>query len=498
MTLDTQGQSALASRQSGSYDLILGVMDETSSEFVDVDKLSSTEGGSVVIRLSSIIAPSVNSAGEWADSVGTTARSWIWAHFDPAKDDLLITAVSKGLSESSVELYSPNGAGKMIHANKNLVLQIWYGNSDADEVKSYFIAITSAITVPQDWQNGRINVQLGEQFDTSNGLTIAIAAKPDGSDDLELIDVFGFMSKQSLLEGRSDGTFDWYRKGSPTPTTFFDIDLDWAKNTGFDLDPPDIECDDNVMHQGYHAYEDCSIASSNIPLLQYSYISKRFHPSTNAALCLARHSLFPNLVDIRRCDEGSQDTLWTLAGPENNVLKQFELGVPSSNGAACIERRDSPEQCGYNTILEGCDHNSLDPRNGWKMYGRGGDAIEIAVKPSAAVEEITDPDLLFDIFITSDFGARARELIAAADYLESYISQLKGVLSDIGGNAGVVLEIVKAFLDPIPRYPIFRTFLKTEPARQKHWALSVRFFNEYNMSDKVSISLCFSGNGRSK
>ena len=465
-TLDTQGLSALASRQSNGYELILVVMDETSLEFVDVDTLPSNEGGSVVIRRSSVDAPSSNSAGEWDNlSGGTTTRSWDGAIFDPDKDDLLITAVSKGASVSTVELYSPNGAGKVIDASENLVLHIWYGNDDEEDVESYSVAITNALVSPQDWQNGRINVQLGEQFDTSNGLTIAIAANPDCPDDLELIDVFGFISEQSLLEGRSDGTFGWYRKGNPTPTTFFDKDLDWAKNTeGFSLDQPDMQCDNNVMHQGYHAYEDCSIASDNIPLFQYSYISKKFHPSTNADMCLARHSLFSNLVDIRRCDEGSQDTVWTLAGPENNVLKHFELGGPSSNGGACIERRASPEQCGYNTVLEGCDQNSLDPRNGWKMYGRGGDAIELAVKPSAAVEEITDPDLLFDLFITSDFGALARELMAAVERLNCYILRLKGVLSDIGRNAIGVLAILDSFQEPLS---IFRETLEDGSSTSK-------------------------------
>lgn len=127
------------------------------------------------------------------------------------------------------------------------------------------------------------------------------------------------------------------------------------------------------------------------------------------------------------CDE----VFWSrqvLAGEENNIF-QWSL-INFRNG-----EKLGPDYClqaPTGTKQKLCDDAlSLSKAQTWRAYGSAGDATEISVKPSATLQIVTDPEVLFQFYLFSKEGkssrilrSRVAGLIRDVDRLQKFIKKL--------------------------------------------------------------------------
>jgi hypothetical protein len=118
------------------------------------------------------------------------------------------------------------------------------------------------------------------------------------------------------------------------------------------------------------------------------------------------------LTECSDPDNAEEKIYWlmTLGGENNNILqwKQVDFAGDLLN-LFCF---DVPQP-----MQEVCDDN-LDNEAKWRRYGSAGDDTAISVRPELLLQEITDPELLFQFFLYSPDGKLSRILRAKAALLQ--------------------------------------------------------------------------------
>ena len=159
---------------------------------------------------------------------------------------------------------------------------------------------------------------------------------------------------------------------------------------------------------------------------------KRFgstHPQ-----CLARKTKKPltdlpenlptGLMDCGPDDvSNSQFYLTILGGDEANVFQWAKInvltGLPSATYCITIPQQESGQQlCGDN----------LDDEMHWRRYDTVIDATEISVKPDLLLNKITDPEVLFQLFLFSAEGKSSRKLRALSAGLYRDVSRISPII----------------------------------------------------------------------
>jgi hypothetical protein len=97
-------------------------------------------------------------------------------------------------------------------------------------------------------------------------------------------------------------------------------------------------------------------------------------------------------------------------------------------------------------MQEVCDDN-LDNEAKWRSYGSAGDDTAISVRPELLLQEITDPELLFQFFLYSPDGKLSRILRAKANLLQRDVQLILPFITrtnEVIGDALDLLDTVSA------------------------------------------------------
>eukprot|EP00557_Chaetoceros_sp_GSL56_P003094 CAMPEP_0176494246 /NCGR_PEP_ID=MMETSP0200_2-20121128/9982_1 /TAXON_ID=947934 /ORGANISM="Chaetoceros sp., Strain GSL56" /LENGTH=4859 /DNA_ID=CAMNT_0017891967 /DNA_START=343 /DNA_END=14922 /DNA_ORIENTATION=+ len=141
-----------------------------------------------------------------------------------------------------------------------------------------------------------------------------------------------------------------------------------------------------------------------------------------------------------------KEVVWSrqaLAGEENNVF-QWSL-INFTNGEKlgpdyCLKAPTDPTQ----TLCD--DTMSVDHAQTWRAYGSAGDATEISVKPSATLQIVTDPEVLFQFYLFSKEGKSSRILRSRMAGLIRDVERFKKFLEAtlvIVLEAAVIVDLIQ-------------------------------------------------------
>jgi hypothetical protein len=135
-------------------------------------------------------------------------------------------------------------------------------------------------------------------------------------------------------------------------------------------------------------------------------------PTLDEAADVELFNLTTGLTNCSDPDDIEAKLYWlmTLGGENNNILQWKQVDL--SGDLIDLYCYDVPQP-----MQEVCDDN-LDNEAKWRRYGSAGDDTAISVRPELLLQEITDPELLFQFFLYSPDGKRSRILRAKAALLQ--------------------------------------------------------------------------------
>lgn len=197
---------------------------------------------------------------------------------------------------------------------------------------------------------------------------------------------------------------------------------------------------------------------------QWKYIydgSKPVLQSTATQRCLGRvtddyETFTGELKDLPTglvpCNKYTHSRI-SLGGESGNVLQWSEINLTSGKPIDpfyCITYPQPMNSIGKR-IQKVCA-DDLTKELTWRKYGSGSDATEISVKPSAALQAISDPEVLFQFYLYSVEGRQSRILRSNTAKLVRLVERAKSNIvktTNIVEEALTVLDTTIAPLDQI-------------------------------------------------
>ena len=131
----------------------------------------------------------------------------------------------------------------------------------------------------------------------------------------------------------------------------------------------------------------------------------------------------------------------TIAGEENNIFQwslinngtaiepYFCLDVPQKRQSKCL--------------------SDLKDAKTWRKFGDEGDATEISVKPSATLQDISDPEVLFQFYLFSAEGKRSRILRSRMAALVRDVALMKNLITSVLRITTESLNLVEMVQTPV-------------------------------------------------
>jgi len=172
-------------------------------------------------------------------------------------------------------------------------------------------------------------------------------------------------------------------------------------------------CDGAASWRYY--YDGNAARLEHADLNPHQCLGRRAGESNDDYVIIEDESLAPNaaLADLEIFPTGlvpcSQDKVvyWrnTIAGEEHNVFQWSLIDVKTGfalGPSYCVDVPQIPQS--------ECPKPLTENITSWRKYGDSGDATEISVKPSAALQDITDPEVLFQFYLFTMEGKASRIL----------------------------------------------------------------------------------------
>ncbi|CAK9102130.1 Hypothetical protein (Fragment) [Durusdinium trenchii] len=190
--------------------------------------------------------------------------------------------------------------------------------------------------------------------------------------------------------------------------------------------------------------------SSNPDLVQYSYRSTNparqliLWDATNQNQCVGRDG--NDGLEWKPCVtvQDYVDTNWVLDFQDGSFKAPVEGQEDTFLSASiCSSRAMEATEAQIGALGLG---------KSWRQYQLQGTAVEISVRPSATVLEITDPVLLFQIWLWSDFGVKSRQLLSKVEVVSDTVDRLVafvGRSTKVIDRAQSVLTGVESALSPV-------------------------------------------------
>lgn len=130
-----------------------------------------------------------------------------------------------------------------------------------------------------------------------------------------------------------------------------------------------------------------------------------------------------------------------LAGEEHNVFQWSLINFKTGE-------KTGPDYClqaPTERIQSQCNETSVRQAQTWRAYGSAGDATEISVKPSATLQIVSDPEVLFQFYLFSKEGKSSRILRSRMAGLlrlaENFKFFLKTMIAITNESYGVVQKV---------------------------------------------------------
>jgi hypothetical protein len=141
------------------------------------------------------------------------------------------------------------------------------------------------------------------------------------------------------------------------------------------------------------------------------------------------------------------EVVWSrlvLAGEEQNIF-QWSL-INFTNG-----EKIGPDYClevPTQSTQRICTAN-LNFEQNWRAYGNGGDATEISVKPSASLQIVTDPEVLFQFYLFAKEGKSSRILRSRMAGLIRDVERLQRIVNMLMVIVAEAFTVVDSVQEPI-------------------------------------------------
>lgn len=197
--------------------------------------------------------------------------------------------------------------------------------------------------------------------------------------------------------------------------------------------------------------------SVDATVLQYFYAQSEDNPHlmkhVNGTKCVSRDM---NPDAVKEIQEGPVS--WGSCSKEKAAVNTWELANGTTFTTSKPDGRNTVKI--FDLTQSSCNQkvvsSNLPPADAsliaWKKYGMGNSAVELAIKPNALIQEITDPVAKLQIWLFSDDGKRSRMLLSRLDLfgefpkiLSDFMGEIDRTVSKIGGG----LAATTAFTDPL-------------------------------------------------
>ena len=132
-----------------------------------------------------------------------------------------------------------------------------------------------------------------------------------------------------------------------------------------------------------------------------------------------------------------------IAGEENNVFQWSLFNVKTGAPEEPFYCIDVPQ-----SIQSECPGNLTDASS-WRKYGDSGDATEISVKPSATLQDISDPEVLFQFYLFTAEGKASRVVRSRMATLVRDVERLTKLIVTVVQITTEALNLVETVKTPI-------------------------------------------------
>jgi hypothetical protein len=132
-----------------------------------------------------------------------------------------------------------------------------------------------------------------------------------------------------------------------------------------------------------------------------------------------------------------------IAGEENNVFQWSLFNVKTGAPEEPFYCIDVPQ-----SIQSECPGNLTDASS-WRKYGNSGDATEISVKPSATLQDISDPEVLFQFYLFTAEGKASRVVRSRMATLVRDVERLTKLIVTVVQITTEALNLVETVKTPI-------------------------------------------------
>ena len=204
--------------------------------------------------------------------------------------------------------------------------------------------------------------------------------------------------------------------------------------------------------------KDCS-NSANWQYYYYGSNAKLAYADDNSERCLGRLGDFGLIPPPQDLPTGLMDCSTTetavysrmaIAGEESNVFQWSRVNTTLDPGVPiepfyCVEILPTTPQPQQQSE---CPAN-LTGANTWRKYGDSGDATEISVKPSATLQDISDPEVLFQFYLFTAQGKASRIIRSRMAVLLRDVERLKGLTEKVLKISAEALGLVSIVRTPI-------------------------------------------------
>lgn len=148
------------------------------------------------------------------------------------------------------------------------------------------------------------------------------------------------------------------------------------------------------------------------------------------------------------CSQDKVVAYWrnTIAGKENNVFQWSLINVTTGlavNPSYCVDVPQSAQ-------IE-CPTKLTSDVSSWRRYGDTGDATEISVKPKATLQDISDPEVLFQFYLFTAEGKASRIVRSRMAALIRDVERLQKLISNVLKITSEAVNLVEMVQPPIDK-----------------------------------------------